>query len=366
MEEKIITIAVLPYSKAEILRSLLETKGIRCSLENVNLIQGAVASGVRVRINARDAKKAYPVLDKMLGKVDKDTRKTENSILIPVDFSKSSLKAAAISFDIAQKLGSVLVFYHVIPQPDYFTIPYSEVMAFDTGLYEYLKEREVYVNQEFDRFMKQLKELVGADAWNTIKAEQIVKMGYAEEDILNYTEIHPPRLIVMGIKDPEKGPDGIMGSTTAGVIYKADAPVLVIPEKAPILNLTSVKKVVYATNFDEKDFSAIGRLLGLLKPFDTKVTCLHIAEQDKQEWDEVKLKNMGKVLKKRFKGAPLTCVMVEGNDVLNELERYIQENGIDILSLTTHKRNMITRIFNPSIARKMVFHLKTPILVFHA
>lgn len=366
MEDKIITIALLPYPKAEILRELLEAKGINCSLENVNMIQGAVASGVKVRINARDAKKAYPVLDKMLGKVEKDHRETENSILVPVDFTGSSLKAAGIAVEIAQKLGSKLVFYHVIPQPDYFTVPYSDVMAFDTGLYEYLKDREQYVNKEFETFTKQLGEMTGEQALSAVATEQIVKMGYPEEDILNYTDIHQPRLIVMGIKDPEKEQDNIMGSTTAGVIYKAGSPVLVIPEKAPLLNLASVKNVVYATNFDEKDFSAIERLLGVLEPFQTTITCLHIAGQENPEWNEAKLKSMSKMLKKNFKDAPLDCKMVEGNDVLNGLEKYIQENSVDILSLTTHKRNMITRIFNPSIARKMVFHLKTPLLVFHA
>ena len=366
MEEKIITIALLPYSKAEILRSLLEAKGISCSLENVNLIQGAVATGVKVRINTRDAKKAYPILDKMLGKVEKITQQTENSILVPVDFSSSSQKAAAMAFEVAQRLDASLVFYHVIPQPDYFTIPYSDVMAFDAGLYDHLKERENYVNEEFDQFLKQLSEQVGIKAWKRIKMEQIVKMGYAEEDILNYTEVHPPRLIVMGIKDPEKERETIMGSTTAGVIYNADVPVFVIPEKAPILNLASVKKVVYATDFDEKDFASIDKLLGILKPFNTEVTCLHIGGKDHQEWDEAKLKSMSKSLKKNYKDAELNCRIVEGNDVLSELEKYIQENRIDILSLTTHKRNMLTRIFNPSIARKMVFHMKTPLLVFHA
>ena len=366
MEEKIITIALLPYSKAEILRLLLEAKGISCSLENVNLIQGAVATGVKVRINAKDAKKAYPILDKMLGKVEKLDRKTEDSILIPVDFSGYSLKAGIMAFEIAQKLNAGIVFYHVISQPDYFTIPYSDVMAFDVGLYDHLKEREEYVNQEFDSFLKQLSKKVGKDAWKSIEMEQIVKLGYPEEDILNYTEIHPPRLIVMGIKGPSGQRGSIMGSTTAGVIYKAKVPVLVIPEKAPLLNLASVKKVVYATNFDDNDFVAIDKLLGLLKPFNTAVTCLHVGEQDQQEWDEAKLKSMSKMLKKNYKDALLTCEMVAGNDVLNDLEKYIEDNDIDILSLTTHKRNMITRFFNPSIARKMVFHLKTPLLVFHA
>ena len=366
MEEKIITIALLPYSKAEVLRTMLEAKGIDCSLENVNQIQGAVASGVKVRINAKDAQKAYPVLDKLLGKVEKESLTTENTILVPIDFSSSSMKAAMIAFEIALKLESSLVFYHVIPQPDYFSIPYSDVMAFDVGLYDHLKEREHFVNQEFDQFLNRLSKHVGEEAWNSVKMEQIVKMGYAEEDILNYTEAHPPRLIVMGIKDPEKERETIMGSTTAGVIYNAKVPVFVIPEKAPILNLASVKKLVYATNFDNKDFAAIDKLLGIVKPFNTDVTCLHIGEEDHIELDEAQLKSMSKSLKKNYKDAKLTCSMVKGDDVLSTLEKYIEENEIDILSLTTHKRNMLTRIFNPSIARKMVFHIKTPLLVFHA
>ena len=53
-------------------------------------------------------------------------------------------------------------------------------------------------------------------------------------------------------------------------------------------------------------------------------------------------------------------------DLLNTIETYIKNPGVDMLSPTTRKRNMIARLFNPSFARKMVFHSKTPLLVFHA
>jgi len=364
MEEKIITIAMLPYSKAEVLRSMLEAKGISCTLENVNLIQGAVATGVKVKINAKDLQKAFPVLDKLLGKLEKNPLQTENSILVPVDFSDYSLKVAGVAVTISQKLDAGLIFYHVIPQPDYFSIPYSDVIPFDIGLYHHLKEREEAVQENFKQLMKQLSDQVGEENWNKLKIEQIVKMGYPEEDILNYTDVHPSRLIVMGTKGA--GKDHIMGSTTAGVIYKANVPVLVVPEDAPELWLNSLKKVVYATNFDDSDFMSINKLLGLLKPFDTELTCLHIGAADQKEWDEAKLKSMSKALKKNYSDARLSCKIVEGDDVLTTLEQYIDENEVDILALTTHKRNMITRIFNPSVAKKMVFHLKTPLFVFHA
>jgi nucleotide-binding universal stress UspA family protein len=141
---------------------------------------------------------------------------------------------------------------------------------------------------------------------------------------------------------------------------------MVIPEKAPLLNLASMKKVVYATNFDEKDLVSIEKLLGLLKPFNAKVYCLHIGVADQKEWTEARLESMSNLLKKKYPDAQIECVIVHGTDILTDLENYIEKNEIDVLSLTTHKRNMITRIFNPSIARKMVFHVKTPLLVFHS
>jgi nucleotide-binding universal stress UspA family protein len=55
-----------------------------------------------------------------------------------------------------------------------------------------------------------------------------------------------------------------------------------------------------------------------------------------------------------------------GDDLLTEFDKFIEAENIDILSLTTHKRNMISRLFNPSVAKKMVFHANTPLLVFHA
>ena len=34
-----------------------------------------------------------------------------------------------------------------------------------------------------------------------------------------------------------------------------------------------------------------------------------------------------------------------------------------MIAFSTYRRSMITRIFNPSIARKMIFHGNTPLLV---
>jgi len=78
------------------------------------------------------------------------------------------------------------------------------------------------------------------------------------------------------------------------------------------------------------------------------------------------LEGMKDVLMSKYSEKYFDCRLIVGDDILQSLENFIDEEDIDIISLTTHKRNMISRLFNPSIARKMVFHTKTPLLIFHA
>ena len=50
MEDKLVTLAILTYAKAQILKNVLEAEGIEAYIHNVNLIQPVISSGVRVRI----------------------------------------------------------------------------------------------------------------------------------------------------------------------------------------------------------------------------------------------------------------------------------------------------------------------------
>jgi hypothetical protein len=124
--------------------------------------------------------------------------------------------------------------------------------------------------------------------------------------------------------------------------------------------------VLYATDFDEKDFVALDKLMSILYPFEIKLTCAHVGHPSGDGWDLAKLNGMKDILKEKYRSENFECRLIVGNNTLESLEHFIKDEKIDILSLTTHKRNMISRLFNPSFARKMVFHSNTPLLVFHA
>ena len=366
MEEKLLTIVVLPYSKAQMLKMRLEANNIECVLEDINLMEGA-ATSVKVKILEKDVQKAVPVLDEFLGKKPvtskKEMEQKDDHVLVPVDFSEASAKSCKMAFNIASHLNVKLVFMHCYINPIVHSVPYGDVYVYDSTLLSRMDDAEKNANENFQKFIQKLVNDIGKEKWNAVKTEFIIKSGYADEDILAYAKENKSRLIVMGTGD-ETG--NVVGSITADIIYNAKVPVLVVPEEAPEKELREFKKVLYATNFDEKDFMVIEKLMGLLEPFDAKVYCVHVGKADKSEWDQAKLEGMKNVLTETYAKKDFDCRLLPGDDILETLDKFIDEEKIDIISLTTHKRNMISRLFNPSVARKMVFHVHTPLLVFHA
>ncbi|MEN8116844.1 MAG: universal stress protein [Bacteroidota bacterium] len=369
MKEKLITIVVLPYSKAHIFKMLLEAKKIECELEEVHLIEGARPSTVRVKILEKDIQKAVPELEDFLGKKpdlsEIQEQKTERQILIPVDFSEVSEKAGMLAFNLASHLKANLVFMHCYINPIIHSIPYSDVYAYDSSALYKIDQAEKNANEKFKKFMTNLADKIGKERWESVNTEMIIKAGYADEDILAYSRKHLPRLIVMG-----SGGDNhlhkTVGSVTADVMYNAPVPVLVVPEEMPEKEISGFTNVLYATDFDEKDFVALDKLMSLLKPFDMTITCVHVGQPKGDEWDLARLEGMKDILHKKYENKKFGCKLIVGSDILQSLENYIEHEKVDLLSLTTHKRNMISRLFNPSLSKKMVFHTHTPLLVFHA
>jgi nucleotide-binding universal stress UspA family protein len=365
MKEKLVTVVVLPYSKAQMLKARLEEQDIQCELEEINLMEDA-ASSVKIKILDKDIWNAVPVVEEFLGKrpelLKKETEK-EDHILVPVDFSPVTFKTCKMAFSIASHLQVKLVLIHCYINPVIHSVPYADVYVYDATLLSRMDDAEKTANENFGKFIRQLSAEIGPERWKNVKIDYIIKPGYADEDILAYAHENNSRLIVMGT-----GGDAglIVGSVTADVIYNAKVPVLVIPEKLPEKELHDFKKVMYATNFDEKDFVVIDKLVGILKPFDAKVFCVHVGKEQSSEWDKARLEGMKDVLKEKYTEKSFDCRLLIGDDLLDALDSFIKRENIDIISLTTHKRNMISRLFNPSVARKMVFHVNTPLLVFHA
>ena len=111
MEDKLITIAVHNYARAEILRTRLEAEGVKCYLKNINLIHSVISGGVKVRVNSRDLEKALRIVEKVSDQFREEYQDEEEvsdrsvqRILVPIDFSDYSINACRYAIGLAEKL----------------------------------------------------------------------------------------------------------------------------------------------------------------------------------------------------------------------------------------------------------------------
>jgi nucleotide-binding universal stress UspA family protein len=84
------------------------------------------------------------------------------------------------------------------------------------------------------------------------------------------------------------------------------------------------------------------------------------------KWSQVKMNGLSQHVAKKFPKAGIECDIIRNEDFWVGMEGYVRNKNIDIICLTTHRRNLFARLFNPSIGKKMLFHTTTPLLVFHA
>lgn len=156
MEDKLVTLAILTYAKAQILKNVLENEGIETYIHNVNQIQPVVSSGVRVRIKESDLPHALKITEssawlseEVVGEKMPQIEKGSNKVLIPVDFSSYSLKACEFGFNFAKNIDAEVVLLHVYFTPIYATsLPYGDVFNYQLS------------DEENDDFLNSLDEYI--------------------------------------------------------------------------------------------------------------------------------------------------------------------------------------------------------------
>lgn len=375
MEENLITLAILTYSKAQILKNVLETEGIEAYIHNVNQIQPIVSSGVRIRIKESDLPQALKIIESskwlsedVVGEKvpEKDEDKTP-VILIPVDFSDYSLKACEIGFNIANRIKSEIVLMHVYFTPIYASsLPYGDVFNYQITDDENVKSILQKVHEDLEKLAAQLQEKVTFGELPDVKFSCILREGIPEEEILRYAKENQPELIVMGTRGKNQKDLDLIGSVTAEVIERSKISVLAIPENSAFTDFSEVRKFAFLTNFDQRDLIAFDSFIKSSKLYNLNysILLLHLTDaKDKDAWNEIKLAGIKEYCSKQYPGLDMKYDVVENDNVLESLDEYIKNNSIDIIALTSYKRNIFARLFNPGMVRKMVFHTDTPLLI---
>ena len=332
MEEKLVTLAILTYSKAQILKNVLENEGIDACIQNVNLIQPVISSGVRVRIKEHDLPRALKIIessawlaeDIVSEENEKDKKKTPK-ILIPVDFSSYSLKACEFGFNFAEHIHAEIVLFHV-----YFTPIYIPNIQYVTEEYNTLNPQPVIkgvgedIHKKLLNLSKAVDKKIADGEYPNVRYTCVLREGIPEEEILHYAKKERPVIIIMGTRGESQKELDLIGSVTAEVIDRSPTFVYAIPENAVSKTFDEIKRVGMITNFDQRDLIAFDSLITTFKDYKFEISLLHLnTDEQKRTWNEIKLAGIKEYFKKQYPELKLDYHIIDENHLLTNLEKFL-------------------------------------------
>lgn len=369
MEDKLVTLAIHTFEKAQILKTILETEGIEVYIHNVNQIQPVISAGVRVRIKESDLPHALRIIEDSKWLEEKKEEEVKKhgikKILIPIDFSDYSFKACELGISYASMVGAEVVIMHAYFSP-YFpsAIPLDDTLAYQAKGDQSIMQVLECVRRDMENIHAHLDKKMEAGELPRVKYGTVMHEGLPEEEILTYSKEYRPSLIVMGTRGKSQKEADLIGSVTGEVIEASRVPVLAIPEHVPFSDLREAKNIAFATSFSQRDLVAFDEFMEIIAGLDVNIHIFNISTS-RDEWNEIRLTGIREYFKRQYPEARISHTVLADGDLLLATEKFVLDQHIDIIALSTYRRSMWARLFNPSIARKMLFHTDTPMLVIN-
>lgn len=365
-DEKMVTVAIHTYEKAHILKSILDSEGIPAVIHGIKMIQPVIPGNVRVRINESDLPRALLIIEKVdfTSQMEDELKEITKEVLIPVDFSDYSLTACQFGFRLAHDLDCKVKLLHAFFTPFYpASLPFGDsftLQATDKDIYKDVKAK---TEKEMATLVNKIEKEIAAGSLLKVSYTTVLVEGLPEEEIITYSKKMKPTAIVMGTRGRNAKELDLIGSVTAEVMEGCRTPIFAIPEGTTVRGLSEMKNLVFLTNFQEREFKAFDIMMKFLKPYPLKIYLAHIAKKE-DVWNEIKLSGIQKRFTELYPQLQTEYKLIDQNEGLEEsLEKFVDQNKIDMISLSSSRRNIFARMFNPGIARRMLFHSDTPLLV---
>lgn len=369
LKERIITVGHYPWSRAMLLQVILQDSGVDCFL--VSKENNPANGYVDIRVKQTDIEMAMKVIrasvkDSGKGK-DMAIRRIKSlrRILVPVDFSDISFNACRFAVSLAQKYKAEVKLIHVYYNPAIDVSPYADHYSYQLKLSDSLREIEKSARESMLHLEHRIRLWCIKEKIQRIRISGKLLNGFHADEIIRYSEEYKPAIIVMGTRGLTRDNYKAFGQVTNKVIEGCTQPVLALPS-GTIHSVSEIKNIMYATDFDSSDYAVINRLIQIVKPFEIKLFCVHICRVEKKPWDTVMFDELKQHLSGEYQDVKIEFENLVYPDEINGIESFIRENHIDALAVTTHKRNLLEKLFIPSFSKKVFKETGKPLLIFHS
>ena len=270
-------------------------------------------------------------------------------IIVPVDFSATSVNAAEFAGNLAIFYGAELWLYHAYEMP----VGVGEI---SWPLYN-VQELQQAATTEIDNLRQQIQSRLRSKITIHTKAE----MAPLVDGIDDLCKEVQPDLVVMGLSGKDALTKLVVGSNTIRVIQHIKYPVLVIPTKA---TFTPVLRIGFAYDYQKMEASTpVALVKKVVKDFNAECYVLNVDYQDANF--DINVVDESFRIRNLFRDLNPVYDSIESEDVTQGLNKYADEKRLDWLVVIPKKHTLLQKIFNRSHSQDLLYHTHLPILCIH-
>lgn len=377
MADRFITVAIHTYEKAVALRAILEREGIVVEFRNVNIEQPVVSSGIRVRIKESDLPLALRVIEnREIFDIPPQFTRTNPSqpIVVPVDFSGRSLAAAASAFFMAASHGTSIILLHTYIDPYVAgTLQLTDSMTYEITDMDTREQIHDTAEAQMRHFTGRLKDMIKRGEIPAVSFKTAIVEGVPEDAIAEYVRVNNPFVIVMSTRGPEKKELDMIGSVTAEVLDRCRIPVLSLPETGDsVVSRMRFSNILFFSSLDQQDILAIDTMHRILsgpkaQPGGVEPSVTIAVLPVKKRFMARNAKEPADALidycRQNFKGMKFSIVQIGCENTVSDMKALADDNPFDLIVVPNKRKNILTRLFSPTLARRILFVAREPMLV---
>ena len=274
-------------------------------------------------------------------------------ILFPTDFSEAANVAFIYALNFADVLNAEVTILHV------YDLPIVETPPLPESTKEIFDVVEANKAESFKEELAKLNQLAEEKGLSNVKLNSELLYGDLVYNINKVTKEQSAGLVVMGTTGATGAKEVFLGSNAASVISNVNIPVLAIPANADFNE--KVSSIVFTTQYQEKDTDVFNKTLDVARSLKAKVYCLYIKTPDDPTNIEERI-NEWKIL---YKDNDVSFFNIDGDHVEQTIIDFVENQKVDMLVMLKHKRGFFESLFHRSLTKKMAYHTKVPLMVYH-
>ena len=270
-------------------------------------------------------------------------------ILIPIDFSDTSMLAIEHAGFTAQLFKAELILLHVIEKHwEQFSVVAPELRISTPN------ELTGAIEKKLSEIASDIQKKYG------VKSFHVTSTGNIFNEILSVSKEYNADLVVMGTHGISGVVDFFIGSNTYKMVTKSECPIISVQSHAKKLGFTNILLPIDDSAHSRQK---VNHAIVLAKQFASKIHILGLSdsndETDKKKF-EIKLDQIEEYVKKC--DLPFTRKTVEGKNQSKTTYDYAKTVNADLIVIMTDQDENLTGRFMGTFAQQIINHSKIPVL----